>query len=307
MDLINYLQEEGSYQNLEDFQQQKIEAFKNQLLQYREEGGESLLLPALELVRKGQELFKSGSEAIKGLSEIAGKGSGTGEGLLGNALDVGEGLLNKATGMGEGLLGKATGMGEGLLGKVGDLGKISDVMNFSKMANTVENDLSASVRSIGGRLSNKMMTNAFERDPELDIADANQSAGLIDKFQSVFRGGQNPIESVSQNIGNIGENVAKTAEDIGGGLLGKASEMGSGLLGKVGEISENVAKTAGEVGEGVSEGLGALGEVGGALGEMLGPLGIVAMAGSGIADLVESFRKAPTPVAYEAPALEIGV
>jgi hypothetical protein len=58
MDLLNYLQEEGSYQNLEDFQKEKIDEFKNKLLESRQEGLSNLVLPAIELYKKGKEIDK---------------------------------------------------------------------------------------------------------------------------------------------------------------------------------------------------------------------------------------------------------
>jgi hypothetical protein len=251
-------------------------------------------LPAIELYKKGKELYKTFEEVS---SNVEGK-----------AGEVGEGLLSKVGNIGENLLSK-TGVGENLSQS---LGKISDVMNFSKTAPTIENDLSSSIRGIGSKLSSKMMDRAFERDPELDIADANQSASLIDRAGALFRGGENPISNI-QNLGEnlmskvsqIGENViskgselAQTATNIGENVASKAAGLAE-TAGKVAETTADVAK-AGEAASG-------LGELTGALSEALGPLAIAGMAGAGIYDLVESFKRTPTPQAYAAPALESGI
>lgn len=287
MDLLNYLQEEGSYQNLEDFQKEKIDEFKNKLLESRQEGISNLVLPAIELYKKGKELYKTFEEVS---SNVEGKAGEVGEGLLSKVANVGENLLSKS------------GVGE-------NLGKISDIMNISKTAPTVENDLSASIRGVGSRLSSKMMDRAFERDPELDIADANESANLIDRVGAFFRGGQNPVQNIGENlmskVSQIGENViskgselAQTATNIGENVASKAAGLAE-TAGKVAETTADVAK-AGEAASG-------LGELTGALSEALGPLAIAGMAGAGIYDLVESFKRTPTPQAYAAPALEVGV
>lgn len=291
MDLLNYLQEEGSYQNLKDFQKEKIDEFKNKLLESRQEGISNLVLPAIELYKKGKELYKTFEDVS---SNVEGKAGEVGEGLLSKVANVGENLLSK------------TGVGENLSQ---GLGKISDIMNISKTAPTVENDLSASIRGVGSRLSSKMMDRAFERDPELDIADANESANLIDRVGAFFRGGQNPVQNIGENlmskVSQIGENViskgselAQTATNIGENVASKAVGLAE-TAGKIAETTADVAK-AGETASG-------LGELTGALSEALGPLAIAGMAGAGIYDLVESFKRTPTPQAYVAPALEVGV
>jgi hypothetical protein len=246
MDVSNYLQENLAYNNLEDFQQQQQENFKQLIEQYKE-GATNFIVPVIDVLHRAKGVY----QAVKG--------------TIGDVKAKVEEVANK---------------GEEILGKGED-------------SSVIENDISSSLRNIGNKYSNKLTQNMFEMDPETSIADLGEGMNIIEKAQSMFRGGVSSISNVASNVGEtVGETVGNIGETIGE-TVGKVAETAGENVAKV--AGESVAKVGAELG--VGEALGAL-----------APVADVALIGVGIYDLVKAFRThAPTVIAEASPALQLGI
>jgi hypothetical protein len=119
-----------------------------------------------------------------------------------------------------------------------------------------------------------MRTNAFERDPESEIASGEDNMGILDSFKSVFRGGTSEVsEGVESAVKGAGEAVA-----------------------------EGVSSAVEGVGTAVAEGVGSL------VADVIPVVGELGMLGLGIYDFVKGeTAKAPVVQAFASPVLEKGV
>jgi hypothetical protein len=133
-----------------------------------------------------------------------------------------------------------------------------------------------------------MRTNAFERDPEAEIASGEDNMGILDRVQSVFRGG------VSE-----GENALSGAvSSVKGAVSNVVSEGTEAVSGAV----EGATSAAEGVGAAVAEGIGAV------VADAIPVVGELSMLGLGIYDFVKGeTTKAPTIAAFASPVLEKGI
>jgi phage-related protein len=180
---------------------------------------------------------------------------------------------------------------------------------------------------IGSKISSRMNTNAFERDPEADFVGEGEteSGGLIDSLQSMFRGGIPMPQSVSNAISNIQNRVSGAVENV----QNTVSSAVEGAQNTVSGAVENVQNVASElqttVETGASNAMGAVsgaaeagaGAVEGAVeagtglldvaGAALGPLALAAGLGY---SLYDAFKKAPPPpmdFTFAAPNFTAGI
>jgi hypothetical protein len=259
MEIANYLQENLAYNNLEDFQKQQQENFKQLIEQYKE-GAENFIVPVIDVLHRAKGIYQS----VKGAVE-----------------DV-KGKVEDVATKGEELMGK----GEEVIGK---------------SSSAIENDLSSSLRNIGNKYSSKLRENMFEMDPESSIADLSEGMNVIEKAQSMFRGGASTISNIAENVSKVAGNVGETIGNVAGNVVENVAKEGAESVAKVG--AESVAKVAGESVAKVGAELG----VGEALGA-LAPIADVALIGVGIYDLVKAFRThAPAVIAQATPALQLGI
>jgi hypothetical protein len=176
--------------------------------------------------------------------------------------------------------------------KVKDLyGKVSDFADnvqsninslTSGSGETIMNPASV-LDGVGNKISSRMNTNAFERDPEDDFVGEGegQTSGVIDSLQSMFRGGIPVPQSVSNVVSNVQNRVSGAASELQTTVENGASnavEAGTGA----------VEAGAGGVEGAVEAGTGLLDVAGAAL----GPLALAAGLGY---SLYDAFKKAPPP------------
>lgn len=236
MDVLNYDSAVSAYNNLEAFQSEKQQQLKDLVETYRQ-GAEQALLPAIELYQRGKGLYNKISSTAE---NIAATGEDAVTSAVEGATDLGSETLSSLT---EGAM-------SGVTSRLGQF--------------------SSSIRGIGNQLSQRMQTNAFERDPESEIASGEDNMGILDRAQSLFRGG--------------------------------ATEASQGVESAVSGATE----AAGAAGEGVAaavgEGIGAIAA------ESIPVVGELGMLGLGIFDFVKSFtEKAPVVQAFATPVYEKGV
>lgn len=214
----------------------------------------------------------------------------------------------------------------------------SNVESLTSGAGETVMNPSSLLDGIGSKISSRMNTNAFERDPEADFVDdaEGESGGLIDSLQSMFRGGipmpqsisnaisnvQNTVSGAVENVQNTVSNAVSSAETtVSSGIgtventVNNVSNVASELPTTIESSVSNVASSAAEAGAGAVEGAtsaveGAV-EAGTSLLDVasaaLGPLAI----GAGLAyDLYDAFKKPPPPpvnYTFAAPNFTAGI
>jgi len=254
MDVLNYDSAVSAFNNLEAFQSEKQEQFK-QLAQQYKEGAEQVILPAIDLFRRGKEAYNK---------------------ITGEKPAPAEGEAGAVEGEGTETLDSLTSGAENLARNIG-----------SEVSNRLDN-FTSSIRGIGNQLSDRMRTNAFERDPEAEIASGEDNMGILDRVQSVFRGG------ISE-----GENAISGAVSSVKGAVSNAVSEGSEAVS--GAVSEGASVAEG-VGTAVAEGVGSL------VADAIPVVGELSMLGLGIYDFIKGeTTKAPTIQAYAAPVYEKGI
>ena len=240
MDVLNFDNAVSAYNNLEAFQSEKQQQLKDLVETYRQ-GAEQALLPAIELYQRGKGLYNKLSSTAE---NIAATGEDAVTSAVEGATDLGSETLSSLT---EGAI-------SGVTSRLGQF--------------------SSSIRGIGNQLSQRMQTNAFERDPEAELASGEDNMGILDRAQSLFRGG---VSEATQG-----------AEGAVRGAVSGATEAVSGA-------AEGVAAAVGEtVGAIAAEAIPVVGEIG--------------MLSLGVYEFAKSFtEKAPVVQAFATPVFEKGV
>ena len=240
MDVLNFDNAVSAYNNLEAFQSEKQQQLKDLVETYRQ-GAEQALLPAIELYQRGKGLYNKLSSTAE---NIAATGEDAVTSAVEGATDLGSETLSSLT---EGAI-------SGVTSRLGQF--------------------SSSIRGIGNQLSQRMQTNAFERDPEAELASGEDNMGILDRAQSLFRGG---VSEATQG-----------AEGAVRGAVSGATEAVSGA-------AEGVAAAVGEtVGAIAAESIPLVGEIG--------------MLSLGVYEFAKSFtEKAPVVQAFATPVFEKGV
>jgi phage-related protein len=260
MDVLNYDSAVSAFNNLEAFQSEKQQQFKEIVQQYKE-GAEQVILPAIDLFRRGKEAYGklTGEKTAATEGESA---ASEGESAISGAVEGVEGLASETLGA---LTSSAQSAFSGVTSQIGDF--------------------ASSIRSIGNQLSERMRTNAFERDPEAEIASGEENMGILDKVQSVFRGG---VSEASQGA----ESAISGASDAVSGAVSGASEAVSGAISGAAE----------SVGTAVAEGVGSF------VADAIPVVGELSMLALGAYDFFKSeTAKAPVIQALATPILEKGV
>lgn len=265
MDVLNYDNAVNAFNNLEAFQSEKQQQLKDLVQQYRE-GAEQAILPTIELYQRGKALYNKISSTAENVASKAEDAVTEGESVLSSAVEGARGVASET------LSSLTEGAISGVTSRLGQF--------------------SSSIRGIGNQLSDRMRTNAFERDPEAELAGGEENMSILDRAQSLFRGG----------VSEAGQGVESAVSGIKGGISGAISEGSEAIQGAVSGATE----AASAVGEGVAT---AVGETVGAIAaEAIPVVGEIGMLGLGIYDFVKSFtEKPPTVQAFAAPVLEKGV
>jgi hypothetical protein len=275
MDVLNYDSAVSAFNNLEAYQSEKQEQLKDLVQQYRQ-GAETAILPAIELYQRGKALYNkfTAEKPVVGQGENA-----VAEGE--NAVAEGESTLSSAI---EGAQGAVRGAASETLGSLSE-GAESAISGITSRLG----EFSSSIRGIGNQLSERMRTNAFERDPESEIAGGEENMGIFDRAQSLFRGG----------VSEASQGVESAMSGVRGGISGAISEGSEAVQGAVSEAATTAAETVGTaVGEGIGEFIGSAIPIVGELG----------MLGLGVYDFVKSFTEKPATVqAFATPIFEKGV
>lgn len=258
MDVLNYDNAVSAFNNLEAFQSEKQEQFKQMVQQYKE-GAEQVILPAIDLFRRGREAYGKLTSAGENVAK-------EGESAISGAVEGAEGAVK---GLASETLGALTSRAEGALSGV-----------TSRLG-----DFSSSIRGIGNQLSERMRTNAFERDPEAEIASGEENMGILDKVQSVFRGG-----------------VSEASQGAESAISGATEAASTAVSGATEAATSAVSSVAEGVGTAVAEGVGSL------VADAIPVVGELSMLGLGIYDFVKGeTAKAPVIQALAAPVLEKGI
>jgi len=258
MDVLNYDNAVSAFNNLEAFQSEKQEQFKQMVQQYKE-GAEQVILPAIDLFRRGREAYGKLTSAGENVAK-------EGESAVSGAVEGAEGAVK---GLASETLGALTSRAEGALSGV-----------TSRLG-----DFSSSIRGIGNQLSERMRTNAFERDPEAEIASGEENMGILDKVQSVFRGG-----------------VSEASQGAESAISGATEAASSAVSGATEAATSAVSSVAEGVGTAVAEGVGSL------VADAIPVVGELSMLGLGIYDFVKGeTAKAPVIQALAQPVLEKGI
>ena len=243
MDVLNFDNAVSAYNNLEAFQSEKQQQLKDLVETYRQ-GAEQAILPAIELYQRGKGLYNKLSSTAENVASKAEDAVTEGESALSSAVEGARGVASET-------LNSLT--ESAMSGVTSRLGQFS-----------------SSVRGIGNQLSERMRTNAFERDPEAELASGEDNMGILDRAQSLFRGG--------------------------------VSEAGQGVEDAVSGATEAVSSAAESVGTAVAEGVGSF------VADAIPVVGQLGMLGLGIYDFVKSVtEKAPVVQAFATPVLEKGV
>lgn len=195
MDVLNYENAVNAYNNLEAFQTEKQQQIRDLVQQYRQ-GAEQTILPAIELYQRGKSLY----------NKFTGE-TPTSEG----AITEGEGAV------------------EGASNTLGSLGE-----NVMSEVSSRLGQFSSSVRGIGNQLSDRMMSNAFERDPEAELASGEENMGIFDRAQSLFRGGVSDVASTAESATT--EAVSSAAEGVGAAIGESIGTIASEAVPVIGEL-----------------------------------------------------------------------
>lgn len=258
MDVLNYDSAVSAFNNLEAFQNEKQEQFKQLVEQYKEGAGQ-VILPAIDLFRRGKEAYNK---------------------LTGEKPAAAEGEAGAVEGEGTETLDSLTSGAENLARNIG-----------SEVSNRLDS-FTSSIRGIGNQLSDRMRTNAFERDPEAEIASGEDNMGILDRVQSVFRGGVSEAENA----------VSGAVSSVKGAVSSAVSEGTDAVSGAVSGAVEGATSVAEGVGTAVAEGVGSL------VADAIPVVGELSMLGLGIYDFIKGeTTKAPTIQAYATPVLEKGI
>lgn len=258
MDVLNYDNAVSAFNNLEAFQSEKQEQFKQMVQQYKE-GAEQVILPAIDLFRRGREAYGKLTSAGE---NVAKEGESAVEGAVEGAEGAVKGLASETLGA---LTSRAEGALSGVTSRLGDF--------------------SSSIRGIGNQLSERMRTNAFERDPEAEIASGEENMGILDKVQSVFRGG-----------------VSEASQGAESAISGATEAASTAVSGATEAATSAVSSVAEGVGTAVAEGVGSL------VADAIPVVGELSMLAVGAYDFIKSeTAKAPVIQALAAPVLEKGI
>lgn len=258
MDVLNYDSAVNAYNNLQAFQSEKQEQLKQLVEQYKA-GAEQVVLPAIDLFRRGRETYNRLTNQAE------------------NIVDEGKTAVEGAV---EGAEGAVKGIASDTLGSLG-----STAENVLSGVTSRLGDFSSSIRGIGNQLSERMRTNAFERDPEAEIASGEENMGILDKVQSVFRGG-----------------VSEASQGAESAISGATEAASTAVSGATEAATSAVSSVAEGVGTAVAEGVGSL------VADVIPVAGELSMLGLGIYDFVKSeTAKAPVVQAMATPILERGI
>jgi hypothetical protein len=308
-DYLNFLSENQTYNDLNDYASQAQQTYKDVSEQIKDTKLEGLIMGMPEITK----LVTSGAKVVsKGLNAYD------------NFLDT---IKNPAEEIGE-TVSKNVSSG------------LTDVISRG----------SNYIRDVGKSLSDKLNAQSFETDPEDFIGgDITNDMGLVDRFQSVFRGGGNVGEagsSIGETLSNIGSKAAGALQtgvtQATGALEGGVTQVATALEGGVTQAASGVTQAAGGVTQaagalqtgvtqgaaaleaGVTQGAKAVSNVatsaGEALGETVGEVagasiadaipvvGELALAGLALYDIFKPSHIAdPISYAYSAPSFVAGV
>ena len=254
MDVLNFDNAVSAYNNLEAFQSEKQQQLKDLVETYRQ-GAEQALLPAIELYQRGKGLYNKLSTTAE---DAVTEGQSALTSAVQGARDLGSETLSSLT---EGAI-------SGVTSRLGQF--------------------SSSIRGIGNQLSQRMQTNAFERDPEAELASGEDNMGILDRAQSLFRGG------VSEGENAISGAVSSVRGAVSGAVSG-ATEAVSGATEAASAAGEGVAAAVGET-------------IGAVAAEAIPVVGELSMLALGVYDFAKSFtEKAPVVQAFATPVFEKGV
>jgi hypothetical protein len=265
MDVLNFDNAVSAYNNLEAFQSEKQQQLKDLVETYRQ-GAEQALLPAIELYQRGKGLYNKLSSTAENVASKAEDAVTEGESALSSAVEGARGVASET-------LNSLT--ESAMSGVTSRLGQFS-----------------SSVRGIGNQLSERMRTNAFERDPEAELASGEDNMGILDRAQSLFRGG----------VSEASQGVESTMSGVRGGISDAISGATEAAQGAVSGATEAVSSAAESVGTAVAEGVGSF------VADAIPVVGQLGMLGLGIYDFVKSVtEKAPVVQAFATPIFEKGV
>jgi hypothetical protein len=295
MDVLNYLQENNVYQNFNDFQDQKQEEFKQLMEGYKEQGF-NLLIPGIDLLRRGKEVItKLTGEGEKVVGKVAGKA----EGGIEEGISTIKGLASKALGIEDtttqGLKTATQGVEEATQG-IKSIGKSIFESGADWLNNTVHGVQSAvsNVENIGKSVAENV---------------GETTSSLIKGFQGTAETASSAMKNLSSYEPSSELNQVSMNK-----FLSSAPKSEGGY--ELGNIGENVGKEVSQVGETVGETVGstlastakAVGSAVGSAFEVLGPIGELASIGMSLYDLIKGETTHAPPVMVEAaPVLERGV
>lgn len=217
-DYLNFLNENQTYNDLNDYASQAQQTYKDVSEQIKDSKIEGLIFGMPEVV-------KLVSTVAKGINSFAGASSKG----LDSYSDVSDTVSNIADTIGE-----------------------TVSRNVPSVLSDAVSGVSNYVRDVGKSLSDRLNTKSFETDPEDFMgADISNDMGLVDKFQSVFRG--------SGNVGEAGSSISDTLSNIGSEIASKASSAVEGVVSQATSAVEGaVSQATGAVEGAVSQATGAV-------------------------------------------------
>jgi phage-related protein len=259
-DYLNFLNENQTYNDLNDYASQAQQTFKDVSEQIKDSKIEGLIFGMPEVV-------KLASTVAKGINSFAGASS---KGLDAYS-DVSDTISNVADTIGE-----------------------TVSRNVPSVLSDAVSGVSNYVRDVGKSLSDRLNTKSFETDPEDFIGDGiSNDMGLVDKFQSVFRG--------SGNVGEAGSSIGDTLSNIGSEIASKASSAVEGVVSQAtGAVEGAVSQATGAVEGAVSQATSA---VEGGLSKVTGAIeGGISEASNAVSNVASSAVSAGEAVAETAGA-----
>jgi phage-related protein len=266
-DYLNFLNENQTYNDLNDYASQAQQTYKDVSEQIKDTKLEGLIFGMPEVV-------KLVSTIGKGINSFAGVSS---KGLDAYA-NISDTVENVADTIGE-----------------------TVSRNVPSVLSDAVSGVSNYVRDVGKSLSDRLNTKSFETDPEDFMGDGiSNDMGLVDRFQSVFRGSGNVGEAgsgIGDTLSNIGSEIASKASSAVEGVVSQATGAVEGAVSQAtgavegavsqatGAIEGGLSKVTGAIEGGTSEASSAVSNVASSLGESIGET-VGEVAGAGLADVI---------------------
>lgn len=289
--LLSYLDENQAFQSLKQFQEQEKEAYKEKTQQGITGFVETLPLVA-HLLYKGKELYQKGTELGSKIEETVSKVQ-EGAQKIGSAVEQGVSKIESSVGKLKGVGEEALEKGQSMIGETA--AKAESLVGNA--VDRISTSGSSMLSKAGSNMSQKMMQNEFERDPESEDLSMIENRDLFTKVKSIFRGGETGTQETTQGLAEAGEDIGREALSVGKSALSEGAEAAGSVATKAVGAASEAASAAVEAGT----------TIGSVVSEAIPIVGELAGIGVGIYDIVHSFADKPHIFNIARPVFSAGI